>query len=210
MYVIDYESLNQARAKDRVKALRRVQGYAADECLEEIEAVNPDYYDELIEAMHEPIGDEQRGRIVEYKAITTPEDERSVLECSEAKDHADEPLDYCYEQQERHGVEGLLPDVDGWYDLPTILGNAMYYKPTAAEVARAEHRRRYGITEGDNGIYDICYDSKGNLRGGKSGITRNRRTKAEVEAARKAEAKAKRKEERERAKLLARVAAQRA
>ena len=67
MYVIDYESLNQARAKDRVKALRRVQGYAADDCLEEIEAVNPDYYDELIEAMHEPIGDEQRGRIVEYK-----------------------------------------------------------------------------------------------------------------------------------------------
>lgn len=202
MYAIDYDSLERARAKDRVKALRKVQHNAASACLDEIEAVNPDYYDQLVEAMHEPIGDEQRGRIVEYKLSTAPINAYSGEDESEG-DHEDEPLDYCYEN-------GLLPEVDGHYDLPAILGNAIYYKPTAAEVERAEHRRRYGITEGDNGIYDICYDSNGNLRGGKSGIKRNRRTKAEIEAARKEEAKAKRKEERERAKLLARVAAQRA
>ena len=174
MYAIDYDSLNQARAKDRVKALRKVQHNAASACLDEIEAVNPDYYDQLVEAMHEPIGDEQRGRIVEYKLSTVPSDEYTVGQCSEARDHEDEPLDYCYRN-------GLLPGLDGDYNLPNILGNAIYYKPTAAEVARAEHRRRYGITEGDNGIYDICYDSEGNLRGGKSG--KRRRTRAERVAA---------------------------
>jgi hypothetical protein len=180
MYAIDYESLERARPSDRVKALRKVQDSAAAYCLDEIEAVNPDYYDQLIDAMHEPIGDEQRGRIVEYKTYGVPVGEYSGKTAIDGN-HADEPLDYCYEQQERHGVEGLLPSVDGWYDLPAILGNAIYFKPTAAEIKRAEHRRRYGITEGDNGIYDICYDSKGNLRGGKSGKTR--RTRAERVAA---------------------------
>ena len=185
MYAIDYDSLERARAKDRVKALRKVQGYAADNCLEEIQAVNPDYYDQLIEAMHEPIGDEQRGRIVEYKAYGVPVGEYSGKDAIDGN-HADEPLEYCYQQQERHGVEGLLPGVDGDYNLPAILGNAIYYKPTAAEVARAEHRRRYGITEGDNGIYDIIFDKRGRVRGGKSGKRRNRKTKAEYEALRQA------------------------
>ena len=174
MYAIDYDSLERARAKDRVKALRKVQHNAASACLDEIEAVNPDYYDQLVEAMHEPIGDEQRGRIVEYKLSTAPISAYSGEDESEG-DHEDEPLEYCYRN-------GLLPGVTGHYNLPNILGNAIYYKPTAAEVERAEHRRRYGITEGDNGIYDICYDSNGNLRGGKSGKRRNRKTKAEYEA----------------------------
>lgn len=185
MYAIDYESLEQARAKDRVKALRKVQHNAASACLDEIEAANPDYYDQLVEAMHEPIGDEQRGRIVEYKACGVPVGQYSGRDATDGN-HADEPLNYCYEQQERHGVEGLLPSVDGHYDLPAILGNAIYYKPTAAEVERAEHRRRYGITEGDNGIYDIIYDKRGRVRGGKSGKRRNRKTKAEYEALKQA------------------------
>lgn len=182
MYAIDYESLEQARSKDRVKAVRKVQQLAADHCLDEIKAVNPSYHAELVEAMHEPVSDEQRGRIVEYKAYGVPVGEYSGRDAIDGN-HADEPLEYCYEQQERHGVEGLLPGVDGWYDLPAIMGNAIYYKPTAAEVERAQHRRRYGITEGDNGIYDILYDSSGRVRGGKSGKRRNRKTKAEYEAA---------------------------
>jgi hypothetical protein len=178
MYAIDYESLERARAKDRVKALRKVHHNAASACLEEIEAVNPDYYDQIVEALHEPVGDAQRGRTVEYKKLPTA---RDLVSGEPLDDQPDEPLEYCYQQQERHGVEGLLPGLEGHYDLPAILENAIYYKPTAAEVARAEHRRRYGITEGDNGIYDICYDSKGNLRGGKSG--KRRRTRAERVAA---------------------------
>ena len=130
------------------------------------------------------------------------EDDDDFLPSDEDDDDF-EPCEYAYKQ-------GLCPELDGNYNLPDILGNAIYYKPTDAEIARATQRRTYGITEGDNGIYDILFDSNGNLRGGKSGIKRNRRTKAEVEAARKEEAKAKRKEERERAKLRARVAAQRA
>ena len=132
MYAIDYESLERARPSDRVKALRKVQHNAAADCLDEIEAGNPDYYDQLVEAMHEPIGDEQRGRIVEYKLSAIPSDEYAVGQCSEARDHEDEPLDYCYQN-------GLLPELDGYYNLPDILGNAIYFKPTEAEVARAEH-----------------------------------------------------------------------
>jgi hypothetical protein len=183
MYAIDYDSLERARAKDRVKALRKVQHNAASACLDEIEAGNPDYYDQLVEAMHEPIGDEQRGRVVEYKKLPNA---RDLVSGEPLEDQPDEPLDYCYKQQERHGVEGLLPGVNGHYDLPAILGNAIYYKPTAAEVERAEHRRRYGITEGDNGIYDIIYDKRGRVRGGKSGKRRNRKTKAEYEALKQA------------------------
>jgi hypothetical protein len=187
MYAIDYDSLERARAKDRVKALRKVHHNAASACLDEIEAVNPDYYDQIIEAMHEPIGDEQRGRIVEYKACGVPVGQYSGKEAADG-DHADEPLDYCYEQQERHGAEGLLPSVDGWYDLPAILGNAIYYKPTAAEVARAEHNRRYGITASDNGIYDILFDKSDHHRprGGKSG--RPRRSAPKTTRAQRVEA----------------------
>jgi hypothetical protein len=171
MYAIDYESLERARPSDRVKALRKVQHSAAASCLDEIEAANPDYYDQLIDAMHEPIGDEQRGRIVEYKAYGVPVGEYSGKVAIDGN-HADEPLDYCFDND-------LLPGLDGYYNLPDILGNAIYFKPTEAEIKRAEHRRRYGITEGDNGIYDICYDANGNLRGGKSGKRRNRKTKDE-------------------------------
>jgi hypothetical protein len=203
MYAIDHESLELATPRDRIKAVAKLQHEASVACLDEIQAVNPSYYSELVEALHEPIGDEQRGRIVEYKLTALDGGEYAIGDCSEASDQEDEPLDYCYKN-------GLLPELDGYYNLPDILGNAIYFQPTAAEVARATHRRTYGITEGDNGIYDILFDVNGNPRGGVSGITRNRRTKAEVEAARKVEAKAKRKEERERAKLLARVAAQRA
>jgi hypothetical protein len=190
MYAIDYDSLERARAKDRVKAVKKVQQLAADNCLDEIEAVNPGYYDELVDALYEPAEDF-------YARQELP-----LLEGDEDDDDF-EPCAYAYEH-------GLCPELDGHYNLPDILGNAIYYKPTAAELARAEHNRTYGITEGDEGIYSILFDSSGRPRGGKSGIRRNRRTKAEVEAARKEEAKAKRKEERERAKLLARVAAQRA
>ena len=123
MYAIDYDSLERARAKDRVKALRKVQHNAASACLDEIEAGNPDYYDQLVEAMHEPIGDEQRGRIVQYNKL---DDARDPLSGEPVDDGPDEPLSYCYEQQERHGVEGLLPGVDGHYNLPDILGNAIY------------------------------------------------------------------------------------
>jgi hypothetical protein len=173
MYAIDYDSLERARAKDRVKALRKVQHNAASACLDEIEAVNPDYYDQLVEAMHEPIGDEQRGRIVEYKLSAIPDGERGVGECSEATDHEDEPLDYCYQN-------GLLPELDGYYNLPDILGNAIYFKPTAAEVERAEHRRRYGITEGGNGIYDILFDKRGRAKGqGPRGAYKARKPKDE-------------------------------
>ena len=203
MYATDHESLELATPSDRIKAVAKLQHDAAVACLDEIQAINPGYYSELVEALHEPIGDEQRGRIVEYKLTALDGGEYAIGDCSEASDQEDEPLEYCYKN-------GLLPELDGYYNLPDILGNAIYFQPTAAEVARATHRRTYGITEGDNGIYDILFDVNGNPRGGVSGITRKRRTKAEVEAARKAEAKAKRKEERERAKLLARVAAQRA
>jgi hypothetical protein len=172
MYAIDYDSLDLASPTDRVKALRKVQHNAASDCLNEIEAVNPDYYDQLVEAMHEPIGDEQRGRIVEYKLSTAPIGAYSGEDESEG-DHEDEPLDYCYQS-------GLLPGVDGYYNLPDILGNAIYFKPTAAEVERAEHRRRYGITEGDNGIYDILFDKRGRAKGqGPRGSYKARKPKDE-------------------------------
>ena len=172
MYAIDYESLERARAKDRVKALRKVQHNAAVACLDEIEAVNPDYYGELVEALHEPVGDEQRGRIVEYKSSTAPINAYSGADESEG-DHEDEPLDYCYQND-------LLPELDGYYNLPDILGNAIYFKPTEAEVARAEHRRRYGITENDNGIYDILFDKRGRAKGqGPRGAYKARKPKDE-------------------------------
>jgi len=185
MYAIDQESLERATPRDRIIAIAKVQHNAAVACLDEIEAVNPGYYAELVEAMHEPIGDEQRGRIVEYKSSTAPVGEYSGTTADDG-DHEDEPLTHCYEQQERHGAEGLLPGLDGWYDLPAILGSAIYYKPTDAEVARATHRRTYGITEHDNGIYDILFDKRGRPRGGKSGKRRNRKTKAEYEALKQA------------------------
>lgn len=155
MYAIDYDSLERARAKDRVKALRKVQHNAAVACLDEIEAVNPDYYDELVEALHEPAED------------LYARQELPLLEGKEDDDDF-EPCEYAYQQ-------GLCPELDGHYNLPDILGNAIYYKPTDAEIARATHRRTYGITESDNGIYDILFDSEGNLRGGKSGKVRRTR-----------------------------------
>ena len=81
-----------------------------------------------------------------------------------------EPCAYAYER-------GLCPELDGHYNLPDILGNAIYYKPTAAELARAEHNRTYGVTEGDDGIYSILFDQRGRPRGGKSGSLRRQRTK---------------------------------
>ena len=162
MYAIDYDSLERARAKDRVKALRKVHHNAAVACLDEIEAVNPDYYGELVEALHEPVEDF-------YARQELP-----LLEGNEDDDF--EPCEYAYQQ-------GLCPELDGHYNLPDILGNAIYYKPTEAEIARATHRRTYGITESDNGIYDILFDSSGRPRGGKSGKRRNRKTKDEYEAA---------------------------
>jgi len=179
MYAIDHESLERATPRDRIKAVAKLQHEASVACLDEIQAVNPDYYSELVEALHEPIGDEQRGRIVEYKRTVLDSSERGINDCSEASDQEDEPLDYCYEN-------GLLPGVDGHYNLPDILGNAIYFQPTAAEVARATHRRTYGITEHDNGIYDILFDKRGRPRGGKSGKRRNRKTKAEYEALKQA------------------------
>ena len=152
MYAIDYDSLERARAKDRVKALRKVHHNAAVACLDEIEAVNPDYYGELVEALHEPAEDF-------YARQELP-----LLEGDEDDDDF-EPCEYAYQQ-------GLCPELDGHYNLPDILGNAIYYKPTDAEIARATQRRTYGITESDNGIYDILFDSSGRPRGGESGQAR--------------------------------------
>ena len=160
MYAIDYDSLERARAKDRVKALRKVQHNAAAACLDEIETVNPDYYGELVEALHEPTEDF-------YARQELP-----LLEGDEDDDDF-EPCEYAYKQ-------GLCPELDGHYNLPDILGNAIYYKPTAAELARAEHNRTYGITEGDNGIYDILFDKRGRAKGqGPRGAYKARKPKDE-------------------------------
>lgn len=152
MYAIDYDSLERARAKDRVKAVKKVQQLAADHCLDEIEAVNPGYYDELVDALYEPAEDF-------YARQELP-----LLEGDEDDDDF-EPCAYAYEQ-------GLCPELDGHYNLPDILGNAIYYKPTAAELARAEHNRTYGITEDDSGIYSTLFDQRGRPRGGQSGSLR--------------------------------------
>lgn len=168
MYAIDYESLEQARAKDRVKAVKKVQQLVADHCIEEIAAVNPSYYDQLVDALYEPAEDF-------YARQELP-----MLE-GDADDDDFEPCAYAYEQ-------GLCPELDGHYNLPDIFSGAIYYKPTAAEMARAERNRTYGITEGDSGIYSILFDSEGNPRGGKSG--KPRRTRAERVAAIRARRKA--------------------
>ena len=172
MYATDHESLELATPRDRIIAIAKLQHDASVACLDEIQAVNPDYYSELVEALHEPIGDEQRGRIVEYKISTSPISAYSGEDESEG-DHEDEPLNYCYQN-------GLLPELDGYYNLPDILGNAIYFKPTEAEIKRAEHRRRYGITEGDNGIYDILFDKRGRAKGqGPRGAYKARKPKDE-------------------------------
>ncbi len=155
MYAIDYESLEQAAGKDRARARAKVQQLAAECCLDEIEAINPDYYHQLADALQEPVED------------LYARQELPLLE-GDADDDEFEPCAYAYEN-------GMCPEYDGHYSLPDILSNAIYYKPTVAEVARGEHNRRYGITASDNGIYDTLFDN-GNYnhrpRGGKSGKTR--------------------------------------
>ena len=191
MRVPDYTSLGTIEghgfSADQCAELARIQQADADECLAEIALVDPGYHAELVEAQYEPCSPFDEGRLVRFT-----EDEG---------DEEFEPCAHAYANELCPGIDGVLPG---------IFENAIYYRPSPAESKRAKRNRTYGITEGDDGIYSILFDSSGRPRGGVSGITKNRRTKAEVEAARKVEAKAKRKEERERAKLLARVAAQRA
>lgn len=159
--MIDYESLELASPRDRAEAVSKIQQGAAVECLDGIESVHPDYYAQLVDALYEPAEDLYARQVLPF------------LEGDEDDDEF-EPCAYAHER-------GLCPGLDGHYNLPEILGNAIYYKPTAAEVARATHRRTYGITEGDNGIYDILFDAFGRPRGGESG--KPRRTRAERVAA---------------------------
>ena len=157
--MIDYDSLERAKPADRVKAVAKIQQDAAAACLDGLEAVHPDYYAKLVDALYEPAEDF-------YARQELP-----FLEGDEDDDDF-EPCAYAHER-------GLCPGLDGHYNLPDILGNAIYYKVTAAEKERAAHRRTYGITEGDDGIYSILFDSSGRPRGGKSGKRRNRKPKDE-------------------------------
>jgi hypothetical protein len=155
--MIDYDSLERAKPAERVKAIAKIQQDAAVECLDGLQSVHPDYYAQLVDALYEPAEDF-------YARQELP-----FLEGDEDDDDF-EPCAYAHER-------GLCPGLDGHYNLPDILGNAIYYKVTPAEKERAAHRRTYGITEGDDGIYSILFDSKGRPRGGESGQVRASATK---------------------------------